>query len=104
MDTYARPAEGAKDQKPKQDQEPEPEPEPEPDQEPLTLALSRRERELTVVFGRGTPTCDTESNSSFEKPTNRRPLPRERAGMRGKSTTNPKPNTLLLLTTQQDER
>jgi len=46
----------------------------------LTLALSRRERGLTGVFGRGTPTRDTESNSSFEKPTNRLPLPRERAG------------------------
>ncbi|CAI8862557.1 hypothetical protein EMIT0P395_270015 [Pseudomonas sp. IT-P395] len=28
----------------------------------------------------------------------------ERAGVRGESNTNPKPNTLLLLTTQQDER
>jgi hypothetical protein len=43
MNTYARPAEGAKNQKPKQDQE--------PDQEPLTLALSQRERGLNVVFG-----------------------------------------------------
>jgi hypothetical protein len=48
MDTYARPAEGAKDQKPKPDQK--------PDQEPLTLALSRRERGLIAVFGRVTPT------------------------------------------------
>jgi hypothetical protein len=71
MDTYARPAEGAKDQKPKQDQNPD----QKPDQESLTLALSRRERELTVVFGRGTPTCDTESNSDFEKLKNRPPLP-----------------------------
>jgi len=85
MNTFARPADGAKDQKPKQDQE--------PDQKPLTLALSRRERELTEVFGRATPTCDTESNSSFEKPTNRLPLPRERAGVRGESNTEPKPNT-----------
>ena len=43
MNTFARPADGAKDQKPKQDQE--------PDQEPLTLALSRRERGLTELFG-----------------------------------------------------
>jgi hypothetical protein len=28
MDTFARPAEGAKNQKPSQDQKPEPEPEP----------------------------------------------------------------------------
>ena len=96
MNTSARPAEGAKDQKPKQDQK--------PDQEPLTLALSRRERELIAVFGRATPTCDTALNSGFEKHTNRPPLPRERAGVRGESTTNPKPSTLLLLTTQQDER
>jgi hypothetical protein len=48
MDTYARPAEGAKDQKPKPDQK--------PDQEPLTLALSRRERGLIAVLGRVTPT------------------------------------------------
>jgi hypothetical protein len=33
-----------------------------------------------VVFGRGTPTCDTPLNSDVEKPTNRPPLPRERAG------------------------
>ena len=85
MNTYARPADGAKDQKPKQDQE--------PDQEPLTLALSRRERELTVVFGRTTPTCDTELNSDFEKLTNRLPLPRERAGVRGSNNANQKPNT-----------
>ncbi len=85
MNTYARPADGAKDQKPKQDQV--------PDQEPLTLALSRRERGLTVVFGRATPTCDTELNSDIEKHTNRPPLPRERAGVRGSTTTNPKPTT-----------
>ena len=42
MNTYARPADGAKDQKPKQDQK--------PDQEPLTLALSRRERGLTELY------------------------------------------------------
>jgi hypothetical protein len=59
MNTYARPADGVKDQKPKQDQE--------PDQEPLTLALSRRERGLIEVFGRATPTCDTALNSGFEK-------------------------------------
>jgi hypothetical protein len=51
----------------------------------LTLALSQRERGLTGVFGRGTPTWDTELNSSFEKPKNRLPLPRERAGVRGES-------------------
>ena len=43
MNTYARPAEGAEDQKPG------------PDQEPLTLALSRRERELIEVIGRDAP-------------------------------------------------
>ncbi|CAI8952092.1 hypothetical protein EMIT0P2_50410 [Pseudomonas sp. IT-P2] len=55
MDTSARPAEGAKDQKP--------EPEQKPDQEPppLTLALpkrrtARREREPTELFGRIAPT------------------------------------------------
>ncbi|MNP27477.1 hypothetical protein D3C76_1203900 [compost metagenome] len=68
MNTSARPADGAKDQKPK------------PDQEPLTLALSRRERGLTVEFGRVTPTCDTAVNSGSKKQTNRPPLPRERAG------------------------
>ncbi|CAI8866257.1 hypothetical protein EMIT0232MI5_20384 [Pseudomonas sp. IT-232MI5] len=46
----------------------------------LTLALSRRERGLTVVFGKCTPTCDTPLNSDFERPKNRLPLPRERAG------------------------
>jgi hypothetical protein len=87
MNTYARPAEGAKkpDQKPDQ--------EPKPDHEPLTLALSRRERGLIELFGRGTPTCDTASNAHFEKPKNRLPLPRERAGVRGESTTKPKPTT-----------
>jgi hypothetical protein len=63
MNTSARPADGAKDQKPKPHQKPK------PDQEPLTLALSRRERGLTVVFGRGTPTCDTALNSDSERPT-----------------------------------
>jgi hypothetical protein len=87
MNTFARPAEGAKDQKPKQDQK--------PDQEPLTLALSRGERGLTAVFGRGTPTCDTALNSGFEKPENRPPLPRERVVVRGKSTTKPTSNPLL---------
>jgi hypothetical protein len=48
MDTSARPADGAKDQKPKPDHK--------PDQEPLTLALSRRERELTEVIARDTAT------------------------------------------------
>jgi hypothetical protein len=46
-----------------------------PDQEPLTLALSRRERELTEVFWRDTPTCDTALNADFEKHTNLLPLP-----------------------------
>jgi hypothetical protein len=46
-------------------------------QEPLTLALSRRERGLTEVDGRGTPTCDTESNSSFEKHNDLLPFPPE---------------------------
>jgi hypothetical protein len=58
MNTYARPAEGAK------------KPDQKPDQEPLTLALSQRERGLTGAFGRGTPTCDTALNSGFEKHTN----------------------------------
>jgi len=61
MNTFARPAEGAKDQKPKQ--------KPKQDQEPLTLALSRRERGLTAWTGRDTPTWDTESNSDSERPT-----------------------------------
>jgi len=65
----------------------------EADQKPLTLALSRRERGLIVVFGRATPTCDAALNSDVEKLTNRLPLPRERAGVRGESTTNPKPTT-----------
>jgi len=68
MNTFARPAEGAKDRKPKQDQKQD----HKPDQEPLTLALSRRERGLTEVFGRDTPTCNTESNSDSKKQTNRR--------------------------------
>ena len=63
MNTSARPAEGAKDQKPKPDQK--------PDQEPLTLALSRRERGLTEVFGGSAPTCDIALNSGVEKHTNR---------------------------------
>ena len=59
MNTSARPADGAKDQKPKQDQK--------LDQEPLTLALSQRERGLIEVFGRATPTCNTALNTNFEK-------------------------------------
>jgi len=66
----------------------------ETDQKPLTLALSRRERGLIVVFGRATPTCDTALNSDSEKLTNRLPLPRERAGVRGSPTTESKPSTL----------
>jgi hypothetical protein len=85
MDTYARPADGAKNQKPHQ--------KPKPDQEPLTLALSRRERGLIEVFGRDTPTRATALNLDFEKHTNRFPLPRERAGVRGESTKKPKPTT-----------
>jgi hypothetical protein len=75
MNTSARPADGAKNQKPYQ----KPHQKPKPDQEPLTLtlALSRRERGLTVVFGRTTPTCATALNLDFEKHTNRPPLPRE---------------------------
>jgi hypothetical protein len=88
MNTYARPADGAKNQKPKPKQDHK------PDQEPLTLALSRRERGLIVVFGRATPTCDTALNSDSEKLTNRLPLPRERAGVRGSPTTESKPSTL----------
>jgi hypothetical protein len=84
MNTFARPAEGAKDQKPHQ--------KPKPDQKPLTLALSRRERGLIEVFGRATPTCDTALNSVSEKPTNRLPLLGERAGVRGESNTEQKPN------------
>ncbi len=49
------------------------------------------ERGLTEVFGRNTPTCDTESNAGFEHRKNRLPLPRERAGVRGESTENLKP-------------
>jgi len=62
-------------------------------QKPLTLALSRRERGLIVVDARVTPTWDTESYPKFEKPTNMLPLPRERAGVRGSHTKNPKPTT-----------
>jgi len=57
----------------------------------LTLALSRRERVLTELFGRSAPTCNTESNADSERPTNRLPLPRERAGVRGESTEDLKP-------------
>jgi hypothetical protein len=64
MNTSARPAEGAKNQKPK------PEQDQKPDQKPLTLALSQRERGLIEVFGRATPTCDTALNSGSEKQTN----------------------------------
>ena len=60
MNTFARPAEGAK------------KPDQKPDQEPLTLALSQRERGLTEVFWRATPTCNIESNSDFE--TDQKPL------------------------------
>ncbi|VVN12193.1 hypothetical protein PS619_03881 [Pseudomonas fluorescens] len=83
MNTSARPADGAKDQKPK--------PKPKQDHKPLTLALSRRERGLTAWTGGDTPTCDSALNSDFEKPTNRLPLPRERAGVRGESNTEQKP-------------
>jgi hypothetical protein len=66
MNTFARPADGAKDQKPK------PKPKPKQDQKPLTLALSRRKRGLIEVFGRSTPTCDTALNSDSE--TDQKPL------------------------------
>ncbi|RON79631.1 hypothetical protein BK670_19205 [Pseudomonas fluorescens] len=72
MNTFARPADGAKDQKPKQDQK--------PDQKSLTLALSQRERGLTEVFSRNTPTCDTELNSGPKKQTNRALTLSEREG------------------------
>jgi hypothetical protein len=36
-------------------------------EKPLTLTLSRRERGLTEGLFRGTPTCDTEPNFSFEQ-------------------------------------
>ncbi|SDU45949.1 hypothetical protein SAMN04490196_2336 [Pseudomonas moraviensis] len=53
--------------------------------EPLTLTLSRTERGLIVVSGQIAPTCDTESNSDFEKPGDRLPFPlaplEERAGV-----------------------
>jgi hypothetical protein len=67
MNTFARPAEGAKDQKPKPKQDHK------PNQKPLTLALpkrrtARRERGLIEVFVGDTPTWDTESNSDFESP------------------------------------
>jgi hypothetical protein len=73
MNTSARPADGAKDQKPKQDQK--------LDQEPLTLALSQRERGLIEVFGRATPTCDTALNSGSEKQTNRPITLKEKEGL-----------------------
>jgi len=49
-------------------------------QQPLTLTLSQREKGLTEVFWSDTPKCDTAVNLGFEKPKNRLPLPRERAG------------------------
>ncbi|SDT43913.1 hypothetical protein SAMN05216496_4601 [Pseudomonas sp. Z003-0.4C(8344-21)] len=86
IDPFTQPSEGAKDQKPDQDQKPE------QNQKPLTLALSRREREPTVVDVGDTLTWDIELNAQFEKHENRPPLPRERAGVRGESKTNPKPS------------
>ena len=62
---------------------------------PLTLALSRRERELIEVFGRATPTWDTESNSDSESLTNRLPLLGERAGVRGEPNPKTKPTASL---------
>jgi hypothetical protein len=53
-------------------------------EKPLTLALSQRERGLIEVFIQDTPTWDIESNSRFEKLKYQLPLPRERAGVRGK--------------------
>jgi hypothetical protein len=55
----------------------------------LTLALSQRERELTVVFGRATPTCDTESSSGFETDQKRLTLalPKRRTARRERGLT-----------------
>jgi hypothetical protein len=69
-------------------------------QKPLTLALFRRERGLTGVNASATPTWDTESYAIFKAKADRLPLLGERAGVRGESTTNPKP-TAPLFTTQQ---
>jgi hypothetical protein len=74
MNTSARPADGAKDQKPKPKQDHK------PDQKPLTLTLSRRERGLIEVFGRASPTCDTALNSGSEKQTNQ-PLAMRKRGL-----------------------
>ena len=74
MNTSARPADGAKDQKPKPKQDNK------PDQKPLTLTLSRRERGLIEVFGRASPTCDTALNSGSEKQTNQ-PLAMRKRGL-----------------------
>jgi hypothetical protein len=71
MNTSARPAEGAKNQKPK----PKPEQDQKPDQKPLTLTLSRRERGLIEVFGRAIPTCDTALNSGSKKANQSAPHP-----------------------------
>jgi hypothetical protein len=106
MNTFARPADGAKDQKPK----PKPKPKPKlkqdqkPDQEPLTLALSRRERELIAWTGRDTPTWDTELNENFDKPTDRPPLPPGEGWGEGKHHHKSKADHAALFTTQQDER
>jgi hypothetical protein len=64
MNTSARPADGAKNQKPKPKQDHK------PNQKPLTLTLSQRERGLIEMFGRATPTCDTALNSGSKKQTN----------------------------------
>jgi hypothetical protein len=69
MNTSARPAEGAKNQKPK------PEQDQKPDQKPLTLALSQRERGLIEVIGRTPPTCDTALNSGSKKANQSAPHP-----------------------------
>jgi len=90
MNTSARPAEGAGEQK--------------QDQEPLTLALSRRERGLTELFGRDTPTCDTALNSGFEKNTNRLPRPLGEGWGEDQPRRKTKTEHAALLPTHHDER
>jgi hypothetical protein len=104
MDTYARPADGAKDQEPEPEPEPEPKQDQKPDQEPLTLALSRRERGLIAWTGRDTPTWDTEFNANSEQPINRPPLPPGEGWGEGKHHHKSKADHAALFTTQQDER
>ncbi|GLH46004.1 hypothetical protein RS3R6_49550 [Pseudomonas atacamensis] len=56
------------------------------------------------MIARNPPTWNTESNADFEKPENRPPLPRERAGVRGESQHKTKARHHPLLTTQNNER